>query len=74
VSARAVSSREYTVAASQFVMISDLISEVIGAQRATFGDLRNIDVDVDVVSGSGRIIPVLQSIDNGSEDSLVRTD
>jgi len=73
VSARAVSTREYTVSASQFVFIPDVISDVIGSQRATFGDLRNIDIDVEVVSG-GRIIPVLQSIDNGSDDSVVRLD
>lgn len=38
---------------------------------ANFGELRNIDLDVEVVRGSG-IISVLQSLDNGSDDGIVR--
>ncbi len=71
VSARAVSTRAYSLNPLQFVMINGVIGDVIGGQRSTFGDLRNIDVDVEVVSGGG-VIPVLQSVDNGSDDSVVR--
>jgi hypothetical protein len=71
VSARAVSAREYSVGASQFLMINDVIADVIGSQRSRFGDLRNIDIDIEILSGAG-VIPVLQSIDNGSDDSIVR--
>ena len=65
-------SREYRLAAGQFRLISNLARDVIGSQRDSFGDLRNMTVDVEVVSGSGGVIPFLQSVDQGSGDMLVR--
>lgn len=69
-SARA--SKDYTLSGEQFRLISNVARDVIGPQRDSFGDLRNMTVDVEVVSGSGAVIPFLQSFDNGSEDMLVR--
>lgn len=73
-SAQARSTKEYPLSASQFLLIGDLARDVIGPQRTSFGDLRNMTVDVEVIDGSGRVLPFLQSIDNGSGDSLVRTE
>ena len=74
VSAVAVSSKEYSVSASQFVVINDIACDVIGSQRDSFADLHNMELDVEVTAGTGRFLPYLQSIDNGSGDPVVRTD
>jgi hypothetical protein len=67
-------SRDFALSAGQFRLIADLGRDVIGSSRDTFGDLRDVIVDVEVVGGGGRVIAVLQAIDNGSGDMIVRTD
>jgi hypothetical protein len=74
VSANAVSSKEYALSASQFLVINNVAGDVIGSQRDAFGDLHNMELDVEVTGGSGRVLPFLQTIDNGSGDMVVRTD
>lgn len=74
VSSQAVSSKDFSVAPGAMLIISDLARTVIGAQRDTFGDLRNIQVDVDVVTGGGRIIPFIQTSDIVSGDISVRAE
>ena len=74
VSSQAVSSREFTVGANQMLLISDLARTVIGPQRDAYGDLRDMQVDVDVISGAGRILPFIESVDNGTGDPVVRSD
>ena len=64
--------KEYTVEAGQFVLLGDLATDLIGTGRSSVGDIRNATLDVDVLSGSGRVIPIVQSVDNGSGDSIVR--
>ncbi|MGZ4777846.1 MAG: COG1470 family protein [Thermoanaerobaculia bacterium] len=66
--------KDYTLAADQSLTIADLGSEVIGPSRATIGDIRNAILDIEIVSGSGRVIPFVASIDNGSGDMIVRTE
>lgn len=68
----ATASRAYVLPPSQSLVISDLAGSVIGANRQAFGDLRAMVVDVDVVQGSGRVIPFVVSVDNGSGDMSVR--
>ncbi|HUP50362.1 MAG TPA: hypothetical protein VNA04_16415 [Thermoanaerobaculia bacterium] len=67
-------SRDYAIAASQALMIPDLARSVAGAMRDSFGDLRDMIVDVEIVSGSSRVVPFIQSIDNGSADMIVRAE
>ena len=73
---RAVSSataqREFTVNASQSLVVSDLAASVIGSSRNDIGDLRNMQVDVDVIDGAGRVIPVIGMVDNSTGDLMVR--
>jgi len=54
--------------------ISDVARDLIGSVRDSFGDLHKMELDVEVTGGSGRVLPFLQSIDNGSGDMVVRTD
>ncbi len=74
VSAAAVSSKEYSLTASQYLLISDIARDVIGSARDSFGDLHNMELDVEVTGGAGRVLPYLQSIDNGSGDGVMRTE
>jgi hypothetical protein len=74
VSATAVRSREYSMAPLQFLIISDLARDVIGGQRDSFGDLHNMELDIEISGGSGRVLPFLQIIDTGSGDTVVRTE
>ena len=70
----AVATKDYTIAAGQFVNIADLGSELIGASRSTTGDIRDATLDVQVLSGSGAVLPFVASVDNGSGDLIVRTE
>ncbi len=74
VSAQTVSSKEFTIGASQTLQLRDLARTIIGSQRDAFGDLRNVQVDVEVIDGAGRVLPFLVSVDNGSGDLLVRSE
>jgi hypothetical protein len=71
-SAQGVSSATVPVPANRLVMINEVARSVIGGSRDGYGDLHNMQLDVEVVSG-GRVIPFVQTIDNGSLDSVVRT-
>ncbi|HEV8660024.1 MAG TPA: hypothetical protein VGS96_15570 [Thermoanaerobaculia bacterium] len=74
VSAQTVSSKEFNLNANQMLVINDLARTIIGPQRDSFGDLRDIQVDVEVISGSGSVLPFLESIDNGSGDVVMRSE
>lgn len=71
VSAGSISSADFDVAAGGFVLVNDIVSAVIGADRANYGSLHNAILDVQVVGGSGSVIPFLQVIDNGTGDVTV---
>jgi hypothetical protein len=73
-SASGVASKDFEIAALQMLTIGDIGRAVIGSQRDSIGDLSNVQVDVEIVAGAGRLIPVLQSVDNGSGDVMLRTD
>jgi len=70
----AVATKNYTLAAGQSINIEDLGNEMIGASRSTLGDLRDATLDVEVLSGSGGVLPFVASVDNGSDDLIVRTE
>ncbi|MGZ5493901.1 MAG: hypothetical protein ACXW3E_10680, partial [Thermoanaerobaculia bacterium] len=74
VSAQTVSSKEFTVGANQILVIRDLSRTVIGAQRDSFGDLRDMQVDVEVIGGSGRVLPFIESVENGTGDLVMRAE
>jgi hypothetical protein len=72
-SSRATISRVFTVGAGQAFTISDLASAVIGLSRDTLGNLRNMQLDVQVLDG-GRVLPFVQSIDNATGDVTMRSE
>jgi hypothetical protein len=66
--------KDVTVNGGQALLLSDLATSIIGTQRDSLGDLNDMQVDVEVLDGGGRLIPVIASMDNGSGDLVVRTE
>ncbi len=64
---------DVTLSPDRFYIMRDVVGTVMGAQRAKYGDLSNVTLDVEVISGDGAVIPFVQSIDNASRDVIVRT-
>lgn len=72
---QAVISGTFNLAANQFRLINRITRELLGTSRDTnFGDLRNMQLDVEVIGGSGQVVPFTSSIDNGTGDSILRVD
>lgn len=74
VSVRGVASRDYTLAPRQFLRIADLARDIIGPERDRFDDLRNMQLDIVVVGGEGRVVPIVAATENGSGDTILRLD
>jgi hypothetical protein len=69
---RQTSVREVVVRAGAFLTLRPIAGAIIGAERDLLGDLRNLVLTVDVVSGAGAVIPVVSTIENESGDITVR--
>ncbi len=53
----------------------DMLRGVAGASRETaFGDLHNLQLQLEVVSGDGAVIPFVVVTENATGDSLLRID
>jgi hypothetical protein len=72
VTASATSTKDVTVNRGDYVLLTDLVRSIIGSQRDGYGDLHNMQLDVSV-SGSGKVLSFLQTIDNGSGDVTLRS-
>ena len=70
VSGQVTASKDYDLAAGQMLAIPDLTTAILGSQRASLGTLTSFVVDVEVVSGEGRILPFLQTIDASGDLTL----
>jgi hypothetical protein len=70
-----VASKDYPLSGRQFVLLNNIVSEIVGsAARDALGDLKNIEADFQVISGSGSVIVFTSSVDNGTGDSSLRTE
>ncbi|HEU5161674.1 MAG TPA: hypothetical protein VFV54_00880, partial [Thermoanaerobaculia bacterium] len=67
-------SRDYDLAANQFLLVGRIADNILGEFRAALGDLRNVQLDIEIVDGSGAVIPFLTTVDNGTGDSILRTE
>ena len=72
--AQGLSAIAVQVPANRLVLFNELARSIIGNARDNYGDLRNMQLDVEVVSGDGRIAPFLETIDNGSADAAIRVE
>jgi hypothetical protein len=71
---RGVASRDYSLRAREFVRVSDLARDIIGAQRDTYDDLRGMTLEITVVEGEGSVVPMIGATENGTGDLFVRMD
>jgi hypothetical protein len=66
--------KDYTLAPNQFMQLNGIATEILGATRETLGDLRGLEADFQVISGNGAVAVFTSSIDNGTGDSILRTE
>ena len=66
--------KDYTLAPNQFMQLNGIATEILGASRDSLGDLRGLEADFQVIGGSGAIAVFTSSIDNGTGDSILRTE
>jgi hypothetical protein len=72
---RATASKEFVLAPRQFLLLSNVARQILGLGRdTTFGDARNLQLDFVVTEGEGSVILFTSSIDNGTNDSTLRTE
>jgi len=74
VSSPRTTSQQFTVAANGFALFTDLAESIIGTARASYGDLHNVTLDIEVTGGGGAVLSFLQVIDNGTGDVTIRHD
>lgn len=67
-------SKEYDLGPNQFLLLNNLAAEILGSQRESLGDLRGIEADFQMISGDGALNIFTSSVDNGTGDSILRTE
>jgi hypothetical protein len=70
----ATAAKDYTLAPFQFIQINGLTADILGTARDTFGDLHGVEADFQVISGLGAVTIFTSSTDNGTGDSILRTE
>jgi hypothetical protein len=70
----AVTSRTFDLAPRQQVVLTELLRSFAGDSRdSLYGDLHDVTLEIEVLSGSGSIVPFIISTDNATNDSVFRT-
>jgi hypothetical protein len=67
-------SKTYDLAPNQFMQINGMTADILGAGRGSLGDLRGVTADFQIVGGTGAVSIFLSSTDNGTGDSILRTE
>ena len=67
-------SRDYQLNPNQFLLLNSISSEILGPARLQFGDLSSVEADFQVTAGSGAVMLFTSSVDNGTGDSILRTE
>ncbi|MGK2855901.1 MAG: hypothetical protein ACSLFQ_01710 [Thermoanaerobaculia bacterium] len=68
----AVASKSYEIQPNQLFRINRITDNILGAARADYGDIRNLQLKFEVVGGTGRVAITVSSTDNGTGDSILR--
>lgn len=67
--------KDFPLSPNQFMQLTGVVRSVVGDSRDTeFPDLRGVSVKVEVISGTGTVIPYVTSTDNGTNDTVLRTE
>jgi hypothetical protein len=65
--------KEFAVAANGYLALNGIVKQIVGDSRDTeFPDLRGVSVKVEIVAGSGTVIPYVTATDNGTNDTVLR--
>ena len=73
--AQGIASANFDLGPGQFLQINGVSQAIIGAStRNTLGDLFNMQLDFEVISGQGAVVVYTSTLDNGTGDSILRTD
>jgi hypothetical protein len=67
-------SKEYFLSPNQFMQVNGIAAEILGTSRDTLGDLHGLEIDVQVLDGNGAVALYASSTDNGTGDSILRTE
>ncbi|MDX1584970.1 MAG: hypothetical protein R3338_15335, partial [Thermoanaerobaculia bacterium] len=67
-------SREYELEAHDFLLLTSVASQILGEENRQLlqGNLKNLFLDVEVVSGEGTALVFTSSVDNGTADQILR--
>ena len=69
----ATTSRTFDLSARQQIFLPELLRSFAGELRdASYGDLHDVTLEIEVIEGSGSIVPFIVVTDNGTGDSVMR--
>ncbi len=74
VSLRKAVTKDYVLKARQQLQVSDVARDIIGPFRDEFGDLHNMQLDLSVTEGEGRVLPVIALRETETGDLILRVD
>lgn len=66
--------KDYNLSPNQYLQVNGMAGDILGANRTTVGDLRGFEADFQVISGNGAVTIFTSSVDNGTADSILRTE
>jgi hypothetical protein len=66
--------KDYNLTPNQYLQVNGMVGDILGANRNTVGDLRGFEADFQVISGTGAVTVFTSSVDNGTADSILRTE
>lgn len=67
--------KDFELQPMQLLNVSNLVESVFGpARETTFGDLSGVQVSFEVLSPTGAVMVYSSSVDNGTGDSVIRTE
>jgi len=66
----------YSLNPHQFLQLNGLVRQILGTdiRDSAYGDLHNVQVKVEILSGSGAVVPFITATDNGTSDTVLRTE
>jgi hypothetical protein len=71
-----VASKSYALSPHQFLQLNAIASELLGREvrEKSLGEIDNMQVKVEIVSGKGEIVVYATSTDNGTGDTVLRVE
>jgi Leucine-rich repeat (LRR) protein len=67
-----VTERDYVVAGNAQLFVPELVRAFAGEARDSLGDLHNLVLELEVIAGSGSVVPFVIATDEGTGDTSLR--